>query len=152
MCERRLGILFLSCLAVVKYTLQHGGATVLGAGLILNEQARGAAEKGKEKKRAGEGIAVCRGTSRGPGFLFPLQDSVGELVSQAWRRVGHSCLFCLLCENDLAIAATEMGQIHISHQMSGPESGLTFNKLSLTERIPSLANSYSAKFPIPEYA
>lgn len=66
-----------------KYFLQLSGATVLSAGLILNEQVRGVAEKGKEKKRADEGIAVYGGTSRGPGFSFPLQDSVGELVSQA---------------------------------------------------------------------
>lgn len=83
MCERSLGVLFLSCLAVEKYLLQHSGATVLSAGLILNEQARGVAERGKEKKRADEEIAVYGGTSRGPGFSFPLQDSVGELVSQA---------------------------------------------------------------------
>lgn len=39
--------------------------------------------KKKKKKKADEGIAVYRETSREPVFQFLLQDSVGELVSQA---------------------------------------------------------------------
>lgn len=94
------------------------------------------------------------------GLLFTGKQVEGLFPSFCCRIQGVSWLVKLEGELDtavffaffvkliLAIAATEMGQIHISHQMSSLESGLTSDKLSLTEKNAIWVVCYQQ---VPEY-